>query len=872
MRGAVVALVILALNLAGCGGGKNSSGNPAPPPAPSASISPVSLAFGDKTVGTSSAAQTVTLSNTGNVSSTIGSISVSGDFQLSHNCGSSLAAGASCTIQVIFKPAGTGARLGTLTIQDSASGSPHTVSLSGTGVSPANTSVTMYVAPDGNDAFSGALAAVNAGRTDGPFATFDRARRAVQSLDKTGLRQVIVQFRGGTYYLSDPIRFTAADSGSASMPIIYRNYPDETPVFSGGMLITGWTLGAGNAWTTRLNPAQVRYFEQLFVNGVRRFRPRANRGNYLRNAGAVYLDSPSPSCKTQVGDQYRCYDRFRYEPGDLDPNWVNLKAPSPSGDIEICVFEKWTMAKMRLQSLDEVNHIAYLTGPTAQDGQGSQNHGFLMGHRYLVENVKDALSQPGQWFLDRSTDPWTLTYLPLPGEDLATAEVIAPQIPQLILADRLSYVAFQGLSFSHDNWVVPPEGHPSQQGEHDVSAALSLTNCSQVIFDTSVIAHTGGWGIEFVSDTAAASSADQVIHSMIYDIGAGGVRIGQWANKADTDSNVPQFNTVADTVVAGVGRVLIAGPGIWIGNSHDNSIVNNEVYDTYNTGIEVCMPSQTNCRGQTNSNGPFNNTVGFNHVYQIGQGVSDDMGAIYVGTAASGIQVLNNRCHDVIHAIGDPDGYGGNGIYLDNITSGVTVMNNLVYRASQAAFQTTSGPQTFSDPPNIVQNNIFAFSLQGTLTHAQVPADAALLFHFRNNLVLFDRGNVQRRGGWYCYNLPCTSIFNFTSNAYWHTNGQLAASPSAFFTTNQNGQILKNYSFDQWQALGEDQGSVIADPGFVNPAYPADDFSLRNSAVAAKVGFVPFDVKAPGRTSAIFVPPFIPAAFPLQLLDPAKDY
>ncbi len=55
------------------------------------------------------------------------------------------------------------------------------------------------------------------------------------------------------------------------MPIIYRNYPDETPVFSGGMLITGWTLGVGNTWTTRLNPAQVRYFEQLFVNGVQRF-------------------------------------------------------------------------------------------------------------------------------------------------------------------------------------------------------------------------------------------------------------------------------------------------------------------------------------------------------------------------------------------------------------------------------------------------------------------------------------------------------------------------------------------------------------------------------------------------------------------------
>lgn len=175
------------------------------------------------------------------------SILVSGDFQLSHNCGTSLAAGASCTILVIFKPAGTGARAGTLTIQDNASGSPQMVSLSGTGVSPANTSVTLYVAPDGDDAFSGTLPAVNAGRTDGPFATFDRARCAVQLLDKTGLRQVIVQFRGGTYYLSDPIRFTAADSGSASMPIIYRNYPDESPVFE----LYGMQEGAGEVELNR---------------------------------------------------------------------------------------------------------------------------------------------------------------------------------------------------------------------------------------------------------------------------------------------------------------------------------------------------------------------------------------------------------------------------------------------------------------------------------------------------------------------------------------------------------------------------------------------------------------------------------------------
>jgi len=100
MRGLFAEMVVLALIFTACGGGRNPSGNPTPPPAPSVSISPASLAFGDKAAGTSSAAQTVTLSNTGNASLAIGSILVSGDFQLNHNCGTNLAASANCTIQV----------------------------------------------------------------------------------------------------------------------------------------------------------------------------------------------------------------------------------------------------------------------------------------------------------------------------------------------------------------------------------------------------------------------------------------------------------------------------------------------------------------------------------------------------------------------------------------------------------------------------------------------------------------------------------------------------------------------------------------------------------------------------------------------------
>jgi FG-GAP-like repeat/Cep192 domain 4/HYDIN/CFA65/VesB-like, Ig-like domain/Abnormal spindle-like microcephaly-assoc'd, ASPM-SPD-2-Hydin len=104
---------------------------------PLASLSPTSLSFGSVSVGSQSAVQTVTLTNTGNASLTINRVSVSGDFSISNNaCGSSLAAGASCKINLVFKPTTTGTRNGTLSVADNASGSPQTASLTGTGIAP----------------------------------------------------------------------------------------------------------------------------------------------------------------------------------------------------------------------------------------------------------------------------------------------------------------------------------------------------------------------------------------------------------------------------------------------------------------------------------------------------------------------------------------------------------------------------------------------------------------------------------------------------------------------------------------------------------------------------------------------------------------
>ena len=109
--------------------------------APVATLSPNPVPFGNQTTGTTSAASTVTLSNTGNASLTISSITIGGanpsDFAKTTTCGSTLAAGSNCTISITFTPASAASYAATLSVADSATGSPQTTALTGTGTAAA---------------------------------------------------------------------------------------------------------------------------------------------------------------------------------------------------------------------------------------------------------------------------------------------------------------------------------------------------------------------------------------------------------------------------------------------------------------------------------------------------------------------------------------------------------------------------------------------------------------------------------------------------------------------------------------------------------------------------------------------------------------
>jgi hypothetical protein len=151
-----------------------------------AGLSPASLTFASQVVGTTSGAQVVTLTNSGNAALNIAGITASQDFGETNTCNAALAAGSSCQISVTFSPSTTGTHTGTVTVSDNAPGSPHAVSLSGNSTAspgfslgPASGSSTSQTIAAGQSAkFSLALApsgsfsgTVNLGCTIAPVVT-----------------------------------------------------------------------------------------------------------------------------------------------------------------------------------------------------------------------------------------------------------------------------------------------------------------------------------------------------------------------------------------------------------------------------------------------------------------------------------------------------------------------------------------------------------------------------------------------------------------------------------------------------------------------------------------------------------------------------
>lgn len=736
----------------------------------------------------------------------------------------------------------------------------------------ASQQVVYYVAPTGSDS--------NPGTIDLPLATPQKA----ESLLLTNYlgancalqtQPLVVQFRDG-FYPNVSMTWTTKDNGCANASVTFENYPGEVPVFAAGVAVQSWVNVSGVLWQATL-PSTTVNFEALFYNHVRRYRPRVSStgqviGDYYKVAG-------------NVANQY---DRFFYAATDPIKIFQNYAA-SPNnlcgqatgtagiqGDIEIIPFEQWDVSIQRVSCIDTAHNEVYLTGSTTKNF----SHGYLLSHRYVVENVRDAFVLPGQWFLDRSVSPWVLNYLANAGENPNVDQVIIPQQSFVLTASGLFNRQFIGLTFCCDNYVIAKTGYAGSQADTAVGSTVTCNDCSSVTYDSDVFLNSGGYGLELPTDNLGTATNNVIQNSAFYDMGAGGILLGRKPTGKETDANVIQHSTVQNNVVSGYGRRFAGAGGIVNLIGHDNVVTHNEVTNGYNQGIMNCFPDTTHvCRGTTNSSGFFNQTISFNHIWNLGQGILNDFGGIYVASYdGTGIQLLNNKIHDISDASQlDTGGYGGNAIYIDR-GGPITIENNLMYRSANS-LNLTIGPPSAGQVIN-VSNNILAYARKSTVSMFNCPAAGLQQFELANNIILVDRTVKSApaysiQGGESYLGTPVGFDQSFVSNDYWNMAENLATDTKAFSAMNSTCKGKVPYSFAKWQGLGEDVASKIISPGFTNATYPADDYSFLTSAPTT--GFTPFATTGtcptcPGRSNPVIVVPVVPDGYPTKQWNPATDF
>ena len=126
----------------------------------------------------------------------------------------------------------------------------------GATVATAADQATFYVAPNGSDS--------NKGTEEAPFKTITQAQKAVRAINGTMTGDISVILRGGTYQLPATVNFTEADGGKDGHYVRYKAYPNETPLVTGGIPMSGWTIHdeKNNIWKVENVDARFRQLRE----------------------------------------------------------------------------------------------------------------------------------------------------------------------------------------------------------------------------------------------------------------------------------------------------------------------------------------------------------------------------------------------------------------------------------------------------------------------------------------------------------------------------------------------------------------------------------------------------------------------------------
>jgi hypothetical protein len=518
------------------------------------------------------------------------------------------------------------------------------------------------------------------------FGSLEQARDAVRRLPEAAFADgdVTVNILPGVYPQSGTLAFDARDSGRNGRQVVYRAHdPKNPPVLSGGRAVAGpWKAGGGGVFSAPVGAPGV--FRQLYVGGVRAVVARTPNA-----------DAPVPWKRLKQWEKDTKSVRLD-GPDNLSKDWKR------QSQIEMVVKHHWAVARLRLGPWGTFDNDNVIFPPEVQVFKSpapKEN-----GQRYYLENALEFLDRPGEWYLDRTTDPAnpTVYYKPRPGEDLEKTTVIAPRIDKLITVTGtpdapVRNLSFQGLRFEHTNWVHKnnngTEGYVGAQAQlywddwSTAPAAVELTYTEGVRLEGNRFHSLGGAGLKLIKGTKATL----VEGNRFSEVGDCGILVYTGGDIHAETENADQCrdDVIRNNLIAGTGRETLQGTGISVVDAQRIVVENNEVTDTPSAGISF---------GYFNTGKALSadNVVRGNYIHDVVTQVDDQAGIYIYGTRfdlppnppGNTLLVTGNLIENVWRGPYQ-DGNPIAGFYLDEGARGVTLRNNVVRNAANTVHVNT---------------------------------------------------------------------------------------------------------------------------------------------------------------------------------------
>ena len=475
---------------------------------------------------------------------------------------------------------------------------------------------------------------------------------------KAPTRRIIV--RGGDYFLEHPLVLRPEDSG-----LVLEGAEGERATLYGGRRISGWKPDGDSLWAAELPEVKAGTwdFRMLAVNG--RMCPRARlpktghfthlsefRVPWMSTTGGGWKRKPTAAELTTL----------KVHAKDIGP-WLSTK------NAELTVYHMWDESVVGVKSNDRKTHTIRFTNPAGHPP------GAFGVRKYVVRNVRQGMTEPGQWYLDREAGK--VVYWPLPGEDMAKASAIAPTMESIIALQsdgnkRIRNVVLRRLTLSVTNTPLKAGGF----GAGKFAGAVEIHKAADCRIEDVTVVNVGGQGIREWGSTGLRIERCHVHHT-----GACGVKVG------GGDA------VVADCHIHHVGRAYPSAIALWGGGKAKKGMhfLHNHVHDTPYTAIA--------CGGD-------NHVIEHNRIHAAMQELHDGAG-IYI-TFCKNVVLRGNFIHDIV----DTGGYGASAYYLDEQAEKCLVEGNLSLRVARPSHNHMARKNT-------LRNNVFVCDGDATITFAK---------------------------------------------------------------------------------------------------------------------------------------------------------